>query len=203
MSSSTASAKRHLNKDPLFKAAMKGIKPIAMTPAGNVFNELVRAIAYQQISYKAAHTIYGRFEQLVGTDFTPEDLLSRTFEEFREIGFSTQKANYTHNIAEFFKEKKLLYFDWDTLSDKEIMDLLTEIKGVGRWTVQMILMFELHRPDVFPAKDLAIQQSIMEIYGFIAEKKALLQKMEEIAAAWQPHRTLASLYLWGWKRAHS
>ena len=195
-------AKRHLNKDPLFKAAMKGIKPIALPRSGNVFNELVKAIVFQQISYKAADTIYARFLDLVGEAYTPEDLIERSFEEFRGIGFSTQKANYTHNIARYFEEKSLLHFDWELLSDSDIIDLLTEIKGVGNWTVQMILMFELQRPDVFPVKDLAIQQAMMAIYEFQLKKKPLIKKMEEIGQQWKPYRTLASLYLWGWKRAH-
>jgi len=195
-------ARTHLYKDPIFKSAMKGIKPLALPSSGNVFNELVKAIAYQQISYKAADTIYGRFLGLVGEDFLPEDLLMYDSEDYRGVGFSRQKAAYVFNIAEYFQEHDLFDFDWSTQSDEEILTSLTTIKGVGEWTAQMILMFELHRPDVLPVKDLAVQQVMQELYGIKEEKAALLKKMKEIAESWRPHRTTASLYLWGWKRAN-
>ena len=190
-----------LNKDPVFKKAMKKIQPVALLPSGNVFNELVKAIVYQQISVRAADTIYSRFEHLVGTDYMPADLLQHSPEDFRGVGFSKQKASYVLNIAEYFEEHNLYSCDWSTLSDEEITKMLTTIKGVGVWTVQMILIFELHRPDVFPSKDLAIQQVMQALYGIKEEKRALLKKMEEQAEVWRPYRTLATLHLWGWKRA--
>lgn len=199
----TSSATRVLHKDPVLKKAIKGLDPLSLPGAGNVFNELVKAIAYQQISYKAADTIFGRFVNLLGSEnYTPKKLLAVSFDEMRAIGFSKQKANYSHNIARYFKENKLYKTDWSNYSDKEIMDMLTTIKGVGEWTAEMVMLFELMRPDIFPAKDLAIQQSMMTLYGFELEKKALLSKMKEIAEAWRPHRSLATLYLWSWKRAN-
>jgi len=197
----TVKAKKQLSKDPLMKKVIKEVTPLNLEKSGNVFNELVKAIAYQQISYKAADTIYGRFLKLIGGEFfSPADVLELEENEMRAAGFSRQKATYSHNIARFFDERGLFTYDWSTLSDEEIITLLTEIKGVGSWTVQMVLMFELHRPDVFPVKDLGIQQAMQAVYSFSAEKKALHQKMEELAELWRPHRTLASLYLWSWKR---
>ncbi len=191
----------HLSKDPLMEKVIKQVSSLKLPKSGNVFNELVKGIAYQQISYKAADTIYGRFVQLIGGDFySPDELLLLSHEEIRSIGFSRQKASYSLNIAQFFKEKNLYTFDWATLSDSEIIKLLTEIKGVGEWTVQMVLIFELQRPDVFPVKDLGVQQAMQAVYDITEEKRALHKKMEEIATPWQPYRTLASLYLWGWKR---
>jgi len=190
-----------LRKDPIFKEAMAKIKPLELEASGNVFNELVKAIVYQQISFKAADTIYGRFEDLVGKAYLPKDLLCYDIEDFRGVGFSKQKATYVLNIAHYFQDENLYDCDWSQYTDEEIINSLTTIKGVGEWTVQMILIFELHRPDVLPTKDLAIQQVIQELYGLIEEKKALLLKMEEVAEAWRPHRTLATLYLYAWKRA--
>ena len=200
----TIEAQKILNKDPVLKKALKGLDPLSLPGAGNVFNELVKAIAYQQISYKAADTIYGRFIDLVGAEnYTPEDLIAVSFDDMRGIGFSKQKATYSHNIAHYFVEHSLYDCDWRQYSDAEIMKSLTNIKGVGEWTAEMIMLFELQRPDVFPAKDLAIQQSMMALYDFELDKKALLTKMKEIAEAWRPHRSLVTLYLWSWKRANS
>ena len=194
-------AKKKLNEDPIFKAAMKKIRPIDLLPSGNVFNELVKNIVYQQISYKAAETIYGRFEKLVGTGYLPADLLVYAPEDFRAVGFSNRKATYVLNIAQYFKDNDLYDCDWSQLSDEEIITTLSNIKGVGEWTAQMILIFELHRPDVLPTKDLAIQQVMQELYGIKEVKKDLLKKMVELAEPWRPYRTLATLYLYGWKRA--
>lgn len=105
------------------------------------------------------------------------------------------------NVAAFFQEKKLIQQDWPTLSDQEIIDLLTQIKGVGKWTVEMVLIFTLHRTDVLPLADLGIQQAFALLYGLDLNqrKKALFQEMHEIAEAWSPYRTYACLYLWQFK----
>ena len=193
----------HLKKDPILKGIIKDTTYLKIPQSGNVFNELVKGIAYQQISYKAADTIYGRFLHLVGGEFfSPDDVLLLEADELRAVGFSRQKAAYTQNIAEFFKEKDLFTFDWDTLSDTEIIDLLTQIKGVGEWTVQMVLIFELVREDVLPVKDLGIQQAMAALFDIKEEKAKLHRRMEEIAELWKPYRTWATLYLWAWKRVN-
>lgn len=194
-------AKKQLSKDPIMKKVVKEVSFLNLDKSGNVFNELVKAIAYQQISYKAADTIYGRFLKLVGGEFfSPDEVLLLDDSELRAVGFSRQKAQYSQNIARFFREKDLFTCNWDEYSDQEILDLLTQIKGVGSWTVEMVLIFELQRPDVFPVKDLGIQQAMQGLYKLKSEKRALHKEMEAIAEAWKPHRTIASLYLWAWKR---
>ncbi len=196
-------ALQHLRKDPKMREIIKSTTYLELPQSGNVYNELVKSIAYQQISYKAADTIYGRFLQLVGGEyFSPEDVLLLGDDELRAVGFSRPKVTYVQNIARFFQEKELFTFDWNTLTDKEIIKLLTEIKGVGEWTVQMVLIFELLREDVFPSKDLGIQQAMIGVYKLKEEKKALITKMNEIAQNWQPYRTWATLYLWAWKRVN-
>jgi len=194
----------HLFKDPIFKGAMSSLQPLSLPRSGNVYNELIKNIVYQQISYKAAENIFGRLCTLLGNNkYQPKDILAHDHDSLRSVGLSNQKANYVKNIAHFFIEHKLYNHDWSTLTDKEIIDLLTQIKGVGTWTVNMILLFELMRPDVFPHKDLAIQQSMNALYKIDKEKKELLKEMNNIAEQWRPHRSLATLYLWSWKRANS
>ena len=194
---------KHLKKDPILKGMIKDTTYLKIPQSGNVFNELVKGIAYQQISYKAADTIYGRFLHLVGGEFfSPDDVLLLEPDEMRAVGFSRQKAAYTQNIARFFKEKELFIFDWETLTDDEIVHLLTQIKGVGEWTVQMVLIFELIREDVLPVKDLGIQQAMAALFDIKEEKAKLHRKMEEIAEPWKPYRTWATLYLWAWKRVN-
>ena len=115
---------------------------------------------------------------------------------FRSVGLSNQKTNYFYNIATFFSEPGNKRIQWKRLSDEDIISKLVTIKGVGKWTVQMILMFTLGRPDVFPIDDLGIQLSMKDHYGIKAEKKELKIKMTKIAEEWTPYRTLASRYLW-------
>lgn len=197
-------AKSHLFKDPIFKKAMSGLKPLSLPRSGNVYNELVKNIVYQQISYKAADNIFGRLVDLLGSEkYKPKDILKQDHDTLRSVGLSNQKAMYVKNISTFFIEKKLYKKDWSKSTDREIVDLLTEIKGVGTWTVHMILLFELMRPDVFPVKDLAIQQSMNTLYNINKEKKALFLEMNNIAENWKPYRSIATLYLWSWKRANS
>ena len=197
-------AKTHLFKDSTFKAAMSSLKPLSLPRSGNVYNELVKNIVYQQISYKAADNIFGRLCTLLGSEkYKPKDLLKHDHDALRSVGLSNQKARYVKNISEFFIEKRLYSKDWSKMTDVEIQALLTQIKGVGTWTVNMILLFELMRPDVFPYKDLAIQQSMNTLYKIDKEKKASLDEMNNIAEDWKPYRSLATLYLWSWKRANS
>ncbi len=169
----------------------------------SVFNELVAGIIYQQISIKAAASIHNKLNQRMGgPSFSPANILEHSLEDLRSCGLSGQKASYILNIASFFQENKLHDHSWDKMSDEQIIDYLTEIKGVGVWTVQMLLMFYFERPDVFPERDLGIQLAMKGMFGLTEEKKDLIAKMNIIAEAWKPHRTTASKYLWAWKRLH-
>jgi len=194
-------AKTHLSKDPVVKQLIRNYNMLDIAPSGNVFNELVKNIVYQQISYKAADKIYERFLALMpNTSYRPNNILKYDPLTIKSVGLSNQKMQYIINIAEFFKEKKLYTFDWSSQSDEEIIDLLTEIKGVGTWTAEMILLFELKRPDVLPVKDLAIRQSMVHLYDIKHEKKALIEEMYKLAEQWRPYRSSVTLYLWSWCR---
>ncbi|MEO0776434.1 MAG: DNA-3-methyladenine glycosylase 2 family protein, partial [Bacteroidota bacterium] len=122
----------------------------------------------------------------------------RSEADLRGVGLSRQKAQYFTNVARFTLREKLRSLDWSTYSDAGIMDFLGQIKGVGPWTVQMILLFSLGRPDVFPVKDLIIAQSMVKLYGVEAQGRAQLARLEAIAEAWRPYRSTACRYLWRW-----
>ena len=140
---------QHLSKDPLLKKAIAAVELPEYKPETTVYGSLLRSIISQQLSVKAAATIYGRFVDLFETKTpNPNLILGKSVEELRAVGLSKQKAGYMQNIATFAQQNKLEEMDWDTYSDEEIIKFLTQIKGVGVWTVQMILMFTLERPDV-------------------------------------------------------
>ncbi len=194
-------AKAKLSKDPIMKMVVKNCTFLELPKSKTVFHELVRSIVFQQISWKAAENIHGRFLKLMGREnFSAKALMTKKDEELRSVGFSNQKVKYVKNIAIEFLEKKYKDKDWDDKSDENILKELTEIKGVGEWTVQMILLFQLERPDIFPVKDLGVQIAMKALYNLESEKKQLLTDMTEIAENWQPHRSIASRYLWAWKR---
>lgn len=191
-------ALKYLRKDPILSEIISKVNPKVSSFLGDVFVDLCSSIVSQQISTKVAKVIYGRFLDLYdGLAPTPQQILDTDFDDLRAVGLSKQKTAYMQNIASFWLEGKLQNQDWTLLSDKDIVDLLTQIKGVGEWTVQMILMFSLERPDILPVLDLVIQQSMAKHYKIKAEKKKVLfAKMEEIAEQWKPYRTIACRYLW-------
>ena len=163
----------------------------------NIYEALLRAIVGQQLSGKAAATIYGRFlDRYGGRVPQPAVLRSEEISDLRMAGLSRQKASYLQNVAAYFETNSHLIEDYHKLSDDEIIQELTSIKGVGRWTVEMILMFTLNRPDVFPFDDLGIQKAIRKHYSLTEEGKELKVRMVEIAERWRPYRSYASYVLW-------
>lgn len=163
----------------------------------DLYLELLDAIISQQLSVKAAATISRRFTGLFPDDYpTPERVLALSVDELRAVGVSRQKAGYLQSVAAFKQAGQLEYAVLNQLSDDALADHLTQIKGVGRWTAQMLLMFALERPDVFPELDLGIQNAMRRHYDLPETGKALLRRMTEIAEAWRPHRTTAARLLW-------
>ena len=191
---------RHLSKDKVLKAAISSIDLPKRNPSNDVYGGLIKSIVSQQLSVKAAETIYSRFANLFHDEYPHAELLLAIEDtELRAVGLSGQKTKYVKNVAHFFQEHNLFNRDWSEEPDHQIIALLTQIKGVGRWTVEMILMFVLSREDIFPVLDLGIQNGIKQLYGITAEKKELLAKMEEVAHRWKPYRSIACLYLWAIK----
>jgi len=197
----------HLSKNAAFKKVIESTKLKRITKDANVYESLIRSIASQQLSVKAAATIHGRFLDLFKDRYPdPKVLLKMDLETLRSAGLSRQKSTYVQNVADFFiKEKLLNHKGWSKKSNAEIIEQLTEIKGVGKWTVQMILMFTLRRPDVFPIDDLGIQNAMIKLYQLEGKhskdrsgQKALKAKLLELSEPWSPYRTLACRYLWQW-----
>ena len=190
----------HLSKDKKFKPYLDRITLPPRSPSSDIYSGLISSIVSQQLSVKAAATIHGRFLNLFESGYPKADQLLKLDDTImRSVGLSGQKTKYVRNVATYFHENNLFEKDWSQLSDDDIIILLTEIKGVGKWTVQMILMFVLKRPDVFPVLDLGIQHGMIEIYNLKQEKKELYARMEKLSKKWQPHRTVACLYLWAIK----
>lgn len=188
----------HLAKDKKIRAVIDRIELSFSRPTtGDVYFDLLRSIAGQQLSVKAAKTIFGRFENLFESGYPhPDEILELEIETLRGVGFSRQKSSYIQNVAQFFKENKLEQKDWSEMDNKAIVDYLSQIKGVGKWTVQMILMFSLQRQDVFPVDDLGIQNAMIDLYNIEEKGRQLKKKMVEIATAWRPYRSVACYYLW-------
>lgn len=191
----------HLAADPLLKPLTEQLPFPQHRPSENgLFVDLLRSITSQQLSTKAAATIYARFCTAFPNGIPePQQLLGMSPSDLRSYGLSGQKASYMQHVADFFLQQNLLNEDFSNWDDQDILKTLTRIKGVGIWTVEMLLMFSLNRPDVFPVDDLGIQQGIQRLYGLTQTGKALRQEMEKLAEPWRPYRSYACYYLWNWK----
>ena len=188
----------HLKNDAvLYQAIINSDTEIRPELDMDIYHSLLASIVSQQLSTKVVKIIWNRFTDLFVEGYPdPESLLAKDHGLLRAIGLSNSKANYVKNVAEFKLANDMSFDYLQTKSDEEIIDYLTQIKGVGRWTSQMILMFPMDRPNVFPVDDLGIQNAMKSLYNIELEKKELKAKMLEIASAWDPYRTLASKYLW-------
>lgn len=190
----------HLKQHDKIRLLVETISVPDFTPSRKVYYDLLESIVSQQLSVKVATAIFNRFCALFPDHYPHSELLSAIeTERLRSAGLSNQKASYLRNVAAFSLQYDLENHDWDSMSDDEIIDFLSRIKGVGKWTAQMILMFTIGRPDVFPVDDLGIQQAITRLYGLDEKDKKIKQKMIEIAEPWRPYRTIACRYLWRWK----
>jgi len=192
---------KHLSKDKLLKKAIVKTGRLELKKRKNIFIYLVKSITSQQLSTKVAEVIYNRFIDLFGgIEPTPQQVLELKHEQLRAIGLSNSKVTYVQNVARFAIEKSLDLKHLNKMEDEELIVYLTEIKGVGRWTAEMIMMFALGREDVFAVDDLGIQIAIKNLYQLkINETKKLKKKMLVISQSWSPYRTYACMYLWRWK----
>jgi DNA-3-methyladenine glycosylase II len=189
----------HLSKDPIMHALIKNYEPKPLPLKTDVYYELLESIVSQQLSTKAAATIFSRFLSLFNDGYPhASQLICIENETLRSIGFSYQKANYAKNVAHFALRENLSFEHLNALSDTEIVDYLCSIKGVGKWTAEMVLIFTLQKPDVFPIDDLAVRQAAIALYGVESSGKALYSQLQKIAEQWSPYRSYASLYLWKW-----
>lgn len=191
----------HLSKDKRLKKLIDSQPVMVLEKRKKVYLRLCSSILSQQLSTTVAKVLYNRFLALYdGNEPSPQQILETSTEVFRSIGFSNAKASYVHNVCRFFIENKITDAALYGMSNEEVIELLTQIKGVGKWTVEMILMFTLGREDVFAFDDLGLKQGLIKLYNIKETDKKLLQKkMERITQKWIPYRTYACRYLWNWK----
>ena len=191
----------HLSKDQKFKKILDLQQPYILVKRKNIHLHLCNSIMSQQLSTKVADVFQKRFLDLFGgKNPAAEQIAATPFETLRTIGLSNAKANYVLNVCNFFIKEKITDAQLHKMGNEELIKYLTQIKGVGQWTVEMILMFTLGREDIFAVDDLGIQQAMCKLYKIDAtDKKAMKEKMLLISKKWSPYRTYACRYLWGWK----
>ena len=179
-------------KDPVLAKVIKKYPEPILTSKGDLFSTLIRSIVGQQISVLAADAIWGRFIALVG-EVSPEPILKPTPEMLKNCGLTSRKVEYIRGISETWT-REYARFDWEILSDDEVKRKLIALRGVGPWTAEMILMFSLLRPDIFPIDDIGAIRAIENIYnrGEVMTKDELLDQ----ANIWAPWRTVATWFLW-------
>jgi len=182
-------------KDPAMEKLILQTGPVVLPPPKGDFETLVEAVISQQLSTKAAATIHGRLVRLSANEVVPERITDLSVSELRGAGVSGQKAGYLHALAEAFAKDADRYSRLHEMDDAEVIESLTEIKGIGVWTAQMFLIFTLLREDVFPIGDLGIRRG-MERFIFSPDEAPTKAQMTERAETWKPFRSVASLYLW-------
>lgn len=190
----------HLQKDKkLARTIGEDVHELKLHP--NIPVRMMASIMSQQLSTKVAAVIFKRFLTLYkGKEPKPQQVLDTPSETLRAIGLSNAKVSYVKNVAAFCIEHKITDKKLLAMGNDEIIDLLVQIKGIGKWSVEMLLMFTLGREDVFAVDDLGIQQAMTKLYKLDAEdKKGMKEKMLKLSAKWSPYRTYACLHLWRWK----
>jgi DNA-3-methyladenine glycosylase II len=185
----------HLKKcDPVLRAIIERVGPFRMEYGQSQFSSVAEAIVYQQLNGKAAETIFKRFASLAGDPLTPEGILKLSDEQLRGVGLSKQKSAYLKDLAQKTAAGVLDFSKLPELPDEEVIEHLTQVKGIGVWTAHMFLIFSLRRLNVLPTGDYGVQMALKRHY-----RKRKLPKpkdMEKIARAWEPYRSVACWYMW-------
>ena len=187
-------AKKKLSqKDKKLSEIIKNYPNDFLFSRSDPFFTLAKSIVGQQISVKAAQTIWERLENKI-IIIKPKTIINCHFNTLKSVGLSRQKVNYLKNLSQAFIEKKINLNSWNTMSDEEVILNLTQIKGIGRWTAEMFLIFNLCRSDIFPLDDIGMIKGLCRIYNldYPANKK----KVREIGKKWKPYRSVATWYLW-------
>ena len=188
-------AKRALaRRDPVMGGIMRAHPRIFLVRRGEPFMTLARAIVGQQISVKAAQSVWDRVVTCVGGEVSPQTVLGRQRPLLRACGLSDRKTEYICDLAQHFANGSIHVHRWPEMSDEAIIAELVEVRGIGRWTAEMFLIFSLLRPDVFPLDDLGLQKGIRVAY--FANRKVTLSTMRRIGERWRPWRSVATWYLW-------
>jgi DNA-3-methyladenine glycosylase II len=186
-------AKRALiRRDPVMARIIRSYPRIHLEPRGAPFHTLVRAIVGQQISVAAAQSVWNRFVLRVSM-VSPEEVLKVSMKDLRSCGLSERKCEYISDLAQRFADGHVHVHRWPEMSDDEVVEDLVQVRGIGRWTAEMFLMFNLLRPDVFPLDDLGLRKGIELAYF---KRKPALRTLRRLGETWRPYRSLATWYLW-------
>ena len=186
-----------MRRDPVLARLIKAHGPCGLAAAqrNDHFTAIVRAITGQQLSTKAAATIFSRLVALMPDGaMTPAGLAKATDEALRAAGMSRQKILYFRDLTSRVQSGELPLDSLDAMTDEEVIASLTKVKGIGRWSAEMFLMFRLHRPDVLPVDDLGIVNAVKAVYGL--RKRPTADRIRKLGEAWKPYRSVASWYLW-------
>lgn len=190
----------HLSKDEKLKKLIEQHGHFKLKKQKNLCLYLCYSIMSQQLSTKVAGVIKKRFLNLYDGEPTPQQIIDTPFEKLRGVGLSNAKVNYIKNVAKFEIELGMDHKKLSKMDNEEVIAYLTQIKGVGRWTTEMLLMFALCREDIFAPDDLGLRQAVIGLYDLKHRKKKIMNdKIIKIAQQWSPYRTYACLYLWRWK----
>jgi DNA-3-methyladenine glycosylase II len=185
----------HLKRsDPILSEIIEKVGDYAIRFRDPDFETLVKSIVYQQLSGRVASVIFERLAKAAGGAVTPESILKLRPSRMRTLGLSMQKTAYIRDLARHIRDGSVVFDELLSLSDQEVIDRLTEVKGIGVWTVHMFLIFALRRTDILPTGDLGIRNAIRKAYG-LAELPSPAE-MEKMADRWRPYCTVASWYLW-------
>jgi DNA-3-methyladenine glycosylase II len=187
-------AKRTLaRRDPVMASIIRAHPKVYMAQRGEPFFTLARAICGQQISVKAAQSVWDRLVLCCST-IEPRTILAKKRTELRACGLSDRKVEYIADLAQHFADGAIHLHRWPDMDDEAIIEELVQVRGIGRWTAEMFLMFNLLRPDVFPLDDLGLQKGIRVAY--YKNRKVSLKTMRRLGEGWRPWRSVATWYLW-------
>ena len=179
--------------DPVMAALVAQYAELALTSRGDPFVTLARSIVGQQISVKAADSIWSRVAALLPV-MTPESVLGSPLEALRACGLSTRKVEYLGDLAQHFEQGQIHVDHWTSMSDAEIISELTAVRGIGVWTAEMFLIFNQLRPDIFPLDDIGLQKAVAQHY--FAGQRPSRRALADYGERWRPWRSVATWYLW-------
>ncbi len=182
-------------KDPILKKIIEQVPPFERYKARNYFEALLESIVSQQLSVKAADTIWARFLKLLPDGkLSAEAVWEIPDQKIRDVGISWSKISYIKDLARRTMESGILFEQFEIMTDEEIIEELIKVKGIGRWTAEMFLMFAMERPDVFSYGDLGLRRAMQKWYNI--DHEPTQEEAEKIASKWKPYRTIACRYLW-------
>lgn len=188
-------AQQHLSQaDPVLAEIISRHGPCTLRPQRQYFIALAEAILSQQLSVKAAATIFSRFKEKLGGRVTPHKILQWRASQFRAVGISRQKARYLRDLSENWQSGYLTPRQFMKMNDEEVIVALTQVNGIGRWTAEMFLIFSLLRPDILPVGDLGFRNAVQRAYRL--RKLPEAKRLTQIAACWRPYRSIGTWYMW-------